>query len=1194
VYMQKYTRIFGDDYQGSSYFGRKMYISDDYAIIGDRRGYGNVSDSGFALVFKRNSSGTWEYVSKLVASDGEGSDLFGESVAISGNYIIVGAPWNDDYASASGSAYIFKWNGSSWSQTDKLTPSDTIGSDYFGWSVSIYGDYAVAGCPSYNGTHSGYVYVFRRSGESWNQVAKKTSSDAANGDRFGWSVSMDNGYFIAGAKGDDDNGSGSGSAYIFQGSGSTWTQRAKLKPSDGAADDNFGDYVQMSGEYVIISAPYDDNTNGVDSGCAYIFQGSSSSWTQRSKLVPTESVAADKFGYNMVSLSGDYAMGGTYTSDFNGENSGAAYIFERSGLSWNQTQQLIPFVDAPGVLFGGYLAISDDTSLVRGRNPYAVYVIPHNGSPRICCYSDQTIQEDSSGASLTFNMDDYETDVDSLIVTVVSSDESIISNSNITITGTGISRTLSFTPTADEFGNVTITITVDDGTLISSTAIAITVTAENDPPALLSIDNQMTNEDIAIIAIPITATDDETAVCSLGITFASSDTTLVPVENISYTCSAGAYYLSITPANNQSGNANITITITDAGNLTATQSFSLTVNAVNDAPFLSTITDQTTLEDIATSIISFTATDIETAASSLILTMTSSDQTLVPDEYLLYESNAGQYSIVATPALNQYGTATISVTITDGGGLAASTSFNLTVIDVDDNQYMWANFQAAESVLGQTDFISGSIGTLAATSLNYPSNVAVDPTTGKVFVCDGSNNRILRFSAADSLLNGSAAEAVLGQANFVSNSVNRGSGVNINTFSNPTSAYVDSFGRLWVADVANHRVLRFDHASTKADGADADAVLGQSNFTSAIAGTTQNTLRNPGCVWVDTFGSLWVSDSSNHRILRFDNPELKANGANADAVLGQINFTTGTAGTTQSKFNQPLIIRGDNNGTLFVSDTNNNRVLRFDNAALKSNGANADGVLGQSIFTSSTARTTADGMNNPRSVAVDHAGHLYVAENGNRRIIIYKDAVNKADGASADYVLGQPDFTSNTQNNGGISERSLKNVHYIFFDNQANHLWIPDYSNYRVLRFSMMTKTLPVMSPISDATMDEDTISNAISLTVTDINEQALTITYISSDTSIISSTGITFSGDQVSSDGSTYTVTSTSVDTTVTLTITPESNQSGTANITITVTDPDGMTATQSFALTVTSVNDTPVISTISDLNTNEDTAIN
>ncbi|KPA14952.1 hypothetical protein MHK_004841, partial [Candidatus Magnetomorum sp. HK-1] len=133
-----------------------------------------------------------------------------------------------------------------------------------------------------------------------------------------------------------------------------------------------------------------------------------------------------------------------------------------------------------------------------------------------------------------------------------------------------------------------------------------------------------------------------------------------------------------------------------------------------------------------------------------------------------------------------------------------------------------------------------------------------------------------------------------------------------------------------------------------------------------------------------------------------------------------------------------------------------------------------------------------------------------------------------------------------------------------------------------------MIKTSPVMGEINDTTMDEDTVSTAISFTVTDINEQSLTITYNSSDTSLISASGITFSGDQVSSNGSVYAISTSSGTSSVTLSITPESDQSGTCSITITVTDPDDMTATESFSLTVNSANDPPIFASSAETATN------
>jgi alpha-tubulin suppressor-like RCC1 family protein/uncharacterized protein YpmS len=802
-----------------------------------------------------------------------------------------------------------------------------------------------------------------------------------------------------------------------------------------------------------------------------------------------------------------------------------------------------------------------------------------------------SIEEDSSH-TIAEIITDVESSPCDLTLTLLSSDPVLFTNTNLTDTCNADTYTINITPTADMDGIATLTIIATDAEgLTSAKSLTVTVTPVNDTPVITSDVTFTMNEDATSI-LTLTATDAESADCSMDITFASSNTNLLPVENIAYTCASGVYHISIMPESNQSGNTTLTITITDSGSLTATQSIALTVLNVNDPPQMGSIADQTTLEDIATSVISFTVADNETASCSMTLSMTSSDTSLVPDEYLLSMCSGNEYSIVATPAFNQFGSATISVTITDSGGLSASTSFSLTVTDVDDSQSLWANFQAADVVLGQSDFISNTAGT-SDSMFKTPCSVAVDPTTGKVFVSEWLNHRILRFSSTASTINGSSAEAVFGQANFTSGDSNRGGSVAANTLSGPSKIFIDSFGRLWVADFENHRVLRFDNASSKTSGCDADGVLGQSDFLSYTSGTTQNTMNKPWGLFVDHNGRLWVADSLNHRVLRFDNAALKSNGADADGVLGQSDFLTNTPGTTQSIMNKPADIFVDNTDTLFISETLNNRVLRFDNVTLKTNGANADAVLGQADFISNTNAVGASQMHEAFGLAMDGSGRLYVTDGENDRILIFNDAITLPNGAAASYVLGQPDFTSNTENYGGISERSRADSVYIFFDKNNNYLWTVGTINNRVLRYSMMTKTSPVISLISDSTMDEDTVSSAIIFTVTDINEQALTITYNSSDTSLISTSSITFSGDQVSTDGIAYTVSATAVPSNVTLIITPESNQSGTATITLTVTDPNGMTATQSFSLTVNAVNDVPTLSTINPQSMNEGSSI-
>ena len=311
----------------------------------------------------------------------------------------------------------------------------------------------------------------------------------------------------------------------------------------------------------------------------------------------------------------------------------------------------------------------------------------------------------------------------------------------------------------------------------------------------------------------------------------------------------------------------------------------------------------------------------------------------------------------------------------------------------------------ASGVLGHADFTTGTSGTTANT-LQAPSGVAVDPATGKLFVVDRYNNRVLRWGSAAKRTNGSAAEAVLGQADFGTGS----SGLSSTKLSDPLRASVDGSGRLWVSDYANNRVLRFDNASSKPSGSAADGVLGQPDFGTRTGGTTAGRMNGPVGVFADDEDRLWVTDRLNHRVLRFDNAAAKANGANADGVLGQADFTTGTSGLISTKMNRPMGVYADAAGRLWVCEDDNNRALRFDLAAFKANGAAADGVLGQPDFTSNTKSAARNGVSNLRGVFGDAAGRLYLVDESNHRVVIFHDAASKPNGANADIVLGQPGF----------------------------------------------------------------------------------------------------------------------------------------------------------------------------------------
>ena len=360
-----------------------------------------------------------------------------------------------------------------------------------------------------------------------------------------------------------------------------------------------------------------------------------------------------------------------------------------------------------------------------------------------------------------------------------------------------------------------------------------------------------------------------------------------------------------------------------------------------------------------------------------------------------------------------------------------------------------ANGKAAALVLGQPNF-SGSAAGAGSGGMTDPNGVAVDPATHKVFVADYNNNRVLRYGSLYALSNGAPAEAVLGQPNFAAHAAH----LTRSGMHGPASLFVDAGGRLWVADSANQRVLRFNGASAKASGASADGVLGQPDFTHAVPAAAQNTLNYPLGVFADAAGRLWVADDGNSRILRFDAAASKADGANADGVLGQPDFSASAPATSQSGMAFPIGVFVDAGGSLWVGDWQNDRVLRFDNAAAQPNGANADGVLGQPDFVHNAAVTTRSGMDRPTGLAVDNvSGQLYVADMTNSRILVFNSAAGLANGANASAVLGQKNFTTGTPNSGGVSAASLAGPVGVFFDAYARVLLAADAYNSRVLMY---------------------------------------------------------------------------------------------------------------------------------------------
>ncbi|MCH8153521.1 MAG: FG-GAP repeat protein, partial [Planctomycetes bacterium] len=257
---------------------------------------------------------------KLLPDDGAEFDSFGSSVAISGATAIVGAHYNGN---DSGSAYLFDISDpANPKQIAKLLPDDGAAEDHFGISVAISGATAIVGAylDDDNGDFSGSAYLFDTA--TGRQIFKLLPDDGAAFDWFGVSVAISGTTCIVGARNHDDNGTNSGAAYLFD--TTMGRQIAKLLASDGAAFDWFGQSVAVSGATAIVGALFDGD-NGTESGSAYLFDATTGA--QIAKLLPDDGAGGDQFGWS-VAISGATAIGGAWTDDDNGIASGSAYLFD--------------------------------------------------------------------------------------------------------------------------------------------------------------------------------------------------------------------------------------------------------------------------------------------------------------------------------------------------------------------------------------------------------------------------------------------------------------------------------------------------------------------------------------------------------------------------------------------------------------------------------------------------------------------------------------------------------------------------------------------------------------------------------------------------------------------------------------------------------------------------------------------------
>jgi hypothetical protein len=334
-------------------FGSSVAVSGDTAVAG---AWGNNGNRGAVYVYVR-SGGVWSQQQKLTAADGAPNDVFGYSVSLSGDTLLIGAMYHNG---SQGAAYVFVRSGAVWYQQQKLTAADGAANDQFGRSVSLSGDTAVVGSANRSS-----AYVFVRSGAVWSQQQKLTASGVAANDQFGWSVSVDGDTAAIGAHGSN---SSQGAAYVFVRSGTAWSQQQKLTAAGGAAGDDFGYSVSVSGISAVIGAT---GRNG-NRGAAYVFSNLLGLWSQQQELAAGDAAVDQRFG-QAVSANANWVVVGVHPSNMQG----AAYVFGRRDGAWAQEQKLAP--SAGGAQFGLSVAVNGET-VAAGALSDAYLFVPVPGS----------------------------------------------------------------------------------------------------------------------------------------------------------------------------------------------------------------------------------------------------------------------------------------------------------------------------------------------------------------------------------------------------------------------------------------------------------------------------------------------------------------------------------------------------------------------------------------------------------------------------------------------------------------------------------------------------------------------------------------------------------------------------------------------------------------------------------------------
>ena len=846
-----------------------------------------------------------------------------------------------------------------------------------------------------------------------------------------------------------------------------------------------------------------------------------------------------------------------------------------------------------------------------------------NARPSITQLNTQTIDEDTP-TPIAITISDSETPAASLQFSATSSNPALIPNQNIVPGGSGQNRTLTITSALNQFGSnsTTITVTVTDGDgAVTTMAFPINVAAVNDAPTISAFPNATIVEDtFTNLTFAISDVDNPTTV--LVPSGSSANQTLVPNGNINFTGSGGTRTVTIVPATNRFGTANITISVSD-GSLSSSGTFTLTVSPVNDPPTISVIGPQSTTEDVATAAIGFTVNDPETPATNLSVTATSSDTTIVPNANLALVNLGSSRTIRATPAANQHGVVSITVRVSDGTNSQTS-AFDLTISEVNDPPTLAqpSNITTNEDA----GVISVPLTGISSGAANESQTITIIPSTPTpnlvenlqvVYTSPNASGTLTFRTVADA--SGIATIDLLVGDGIAADNITRQLQVTISGVNDPPT--INPIANQVVSEDSGQSVITLTGiaAGPENESAQTNLITAASSAPgvvphpqiSHVPGSSTATLRfTPALNATGTVViTVTLDDGRPANAITTTSFQITVEPVNdlptvsliADQRIAEdtssplipFNFRDVESGAlTPSAFssNQGLVT----DANLAITGTGTNRNLRitpiqnqFGTATITVRITDADGG-----FTDETLSLIVDAVNDPPTLAAIADPPAINEDAGIQTVNLSGIAPGPANEFDQTVLIAASSSNPSIVPDPAVQYTPLNptgSLTYTPVANATGSVVITVRADDRVGSNNLASQTFTVrINPVNDPPAisgdfedkftDEDIPLVLANITVSDIESAAGTLTLAgsSSNPELVADTGISFSGT-----GSTRTIT-----------VRPLTNEFGSTFITITVDDGNGGQAEAGFVLVVTEVDDPPVIAAPASPTIAEDTA--